>query len=128
MPSPVADYPDTTRVHVGGGSTGAGLAKVQSAVINTNVFGVTHLVTATGGQFIKVLSFHIVCAGAVSVSFQSSGGTVLSGPMAFSANGGMAPPYAPIGHFETVTGEGLDINLSATIQVGGCLKYVLITP
>jgi hypothetical protein len=128
MPTPVANYNDTTRVHVGGGSVGASLATVQSAVINTNVFGVTHLVTGTVGQFIKVLAFHIVCAGAVSVSFQSSGGSVISGPMAFSANGGMAPPYVPIGHFETLTGEGLDINLSATIQVGGCLKYVLITP
>ena len=47
--------------------------------------------------------------------------------MAAFANGGMGRAYNPHGHFpDTVSGEGLTVNLSATANVGIDLEYLLV--
>jgi hypothetical protein len=42
------------------------------------------------------------------------------------ANTGVSSPYSPVGLFQTVSGEALDINLSGNIAVGGHLVYVTV--
>jgi hypothetical protein len=60
------------------------------------------------------------------MTWESSGGTVLDGPCSFGANGGAAPPYCEHGHFRTRKSEGLVLNLSGAVQVGGHILYGLI--
>lgn len=91
---------------------------------NTIVSGVP-AANGVPAKIIRVLSYLLVCAGAVSVTWESQNGTVLAGPMSFSANGGAAPPYNPLGHFDTVAGEGLVLFLSSGVQVGGHVTYVI---
>jgi hypothetical protein len=98
----------------------------QSANINASASGNNTIVAAVGGKKIKVLQYKVVVSANVTVTWESSGGSVLDGPCAFAANGGEAPPYCPVGHFDTLTGEGLVMNLSSAVQVGGHLKYVLV--
>lgn len=100
--------------------------EVQSAPINIASSGNNTIVSAVTGKKIIVFTYVTVCAGAVSVRWQSSGGTILDGPCAFAANGGAAPPMAECGHFETLAGEGLVINLGGAIQVGGHVVYGLV--
>lgn len=99
---------------------------ILSAPINISSSGNNTIVSAVAGKKIIVLGYVTVCAGAVSVRWQSSGGTILDGPCAFAANGGAAPPMAECGHFETVAGEGLVINLGGAVQVGGHVVYGLV--
>lgn len=96
----------------------------QFAAINASASGVTHLVSAVASKKVLVLKFSIVAAGAVNATFQSSGGSALTGPLPLGANGGIGGAYCPIGHFQSLSGEGLDINLGGATQVSGYLVYV----
>ena len=123
----VATVDNVNKVHVGGGVGSVdAFATPQRAQINASASGNNTVVSAVGGKKIRVLQFMVVCAGAVTTTWESSGGSVISGPSAFSQNGGAAPPYCPIGHFETLVGEGLVLNLGSAVQVGGHLIYVLV--
>ena len=52
--------------------------------------------------------------------------TDLTGLAYLTANGGYVVPYYGGGHFQTLSGESLDLNLSAAVAVGGWLVYGLI--
>lgn len=97
------------------------------APIDTAGAGDNTLVAAVPKNKIKVVSFFIVAAGAVTVRFKSSGGGNLSGAMPFAANGGLAIPAGDMwSHlFETLVGEGLVMNLGGAVQVSGALAYKL---
>jgi hypothetical protein len=59
--------------------------------------------------------------------FESSGGTTLSGPMAFAENGGVASPYNQLGQISpTPSGEGLVLYLAGGANAAGHLTYLLI--
>lgn len=98
------------------------------ATISTSASGDTTLVAAQPGRKIRVVSYTVIAAGAVSVKFKS-GSTDITGAMALAANGGAAPSGAGLapsgfaGLFETASGEALVINLSAAVAVGGHLTY-----
>lgn len=95
------------------------------AVITASASGVTQVVAAVGGKKIRVLSWTLVCSGAVNVKWQSAvTPTDLTGLHYFAANGGASPAFDPFGHFQTLTGEALNINLSGATAVGGSLQYV----
>lgn len=95
------------------------------AKIVASASGASQVVAAVGGKKIRVLRWSLVCNGAVNVKWQSHvTPTDLTGLHYFSANGGISEPYCKVGHFETVSGEALDINLSGAIAVGGSLTYV----
>lgn len=94
--------------------------------INASLSGDNVIVAGVSGLRIVALQYVIVVAGAVTVSWEASGGAVHGGPMAFAANGGAAPPFNPLGHFATPRGEGLVLNLTAGVQVGGHLTYALV--
>jgi len=94
------------------------------ADINANLAGNNVLVAGVALTQILVLQYVEVCNGAVVVTWLSSGGTVLDGPTSFIANGGAAPPFNYLGHFQTLVGEDLIMNLVGAGRVGGHLVYI----
>lgn len=96
------------------------------AVINSAASGDNTLVALTAGKKIRVLRYSLIVAGAVNATFKSSAGSALSGARALAANGGVGGTFCPVGHFESLVGEGLLLNLSAAVQASGDLTYILI--
>lgn len=95
------------------------------AVITASSSGATTVVAAVGGKRIRVLKWSLSSNGAVNVKWQShvtpTDITGLHYLTQFASAGGA---YCPVGHFQTVSGEALDINLSGAVAVGGELTYV----
>lgn len=84
-------------------------------------------IAAVTGKAIRVLSYTLVCAAAVTVAFQSgASGTALTGTMSFAANGGVSSGYNPQGHFQTAPGALLNISLGGAQSVAGHITYVLV--
>jgi hypothetical protein len=106
-------------------------ALVQKATINASSAGANTIVAGVAAangapaKLIRVLSYVLVAAGAVTTTWESSGGTVIGGPMAFPANGGVATPFNPLGHFDSIAGEGLVLFLGGAVQVGGHVTYIV---
>lgn len=95
------------------------------AKISTSSSGASEVVAAVASKKIRVTQIVLMANAAVNVKFQSDGSpTDLTGLLYLAANTGFAPGYDPTGHFETLSGEALDINLSGAIAVGGWLKYI----
>ena len=102
-------------------------AVVADASINASSSGNNVVVARVPGYKIRVLQYKIICAGQVTVTWESSGGTILDGPCTFSANSGERAGCAEMGQFQDApANEDLVINLSAAVQVGGSLKYALL--
>lgn len=97
----------------------------KRAVIVASASGATTVVAAVTGKKIRVLSFVLSANAALNVKFQSHGGpTDITGLLYLTDKSGIGASFSPAGHFETVAGEALDINLSAAVAVGGFLTYV----
>jgi len=95
------------------------------ATITASSSGATTVVAAVTSKKIRVISYVVVANAAVNIKFQSHvTPTDKTGLLYLAANGGVSGAYAPTGHFETISGEALDINLSGAIAVGGHLTYV----
>lgn len=95
-------------------------------VISTSASGDTTLLAAQTTLKIKVVSYTIVVAGAVSVKFKSGAATDITGAMAFATNGGVADNAASWAHlFETAVGQALVLNLSGAVAAGGHFSYFL---
>lgn len=93
--------------------------------IVVSTIGASSVVPLVAGKKIRVLKWDLVASAAVNVKWQShTTPTDLTGLYYCGANGGLAPGFCPVGHFETVAGEALDLNLSAAVPVGGSLTYV----
>ena len=83
------------------------------------------IVALVASKKIRVLQYALICAGAVTVRFESStGGTALTGQMQLAANAGISSAYSPVGLFETVAGENLNMELSGATSCDGHLVYV----
>ena len=105
------------------------LASVKRDPINASAAGDSTVLAAVAGKQIVVLKYSVLCTGgANTITWKSSGGTALTGPMGYVAQGGISETYCPVGIINTLTGEGLLINLSAATQVGGCLSYIILDP
>lgn len=103
---------------------------MKYAVVNASASGSNTIVAAVSNKRIRVLSYVIIAAGAVTVTWQSAS-TAISGPMALAANGGAAPaagqavPAGLIGQFETNQGDALVISLGAAVSVAGHITYIV---
>jgi hypothetical protein len=96
-------------------------------VISVASSGSNTLVAAVPEKKIKVLSYTLVCDGAVTVKWQSAS-TDLSGAMSFSANGGISTPVGSPSSgwlLETAINEALNLNLGGAVGVRGHLTYFL---
>lgn len=85
--------------------------------------GTATLVTGATGKRVRVYSYAIVCTGAGTVKFQSSGGSAKTGTMSFAANGGISCAPGDDPWFSTVSGENLQIVTSGAVE--GHLSYVI---
>lgn len=95
------------------------------ATFSTSAAGATTVVAAVTSKRIRVLRWRCTANGATNVKWQShvtptdiSGLSYLT---QFSAAGGA---YCPVGHFQTISGEALDINNSAAIAISGEVTYI----
>jgi hypothetical protein len=100
--------------------------KVKRAVIDAATSGDNTLVAAVTGKKIRVLAAFLIMTGtAVTIRFESAtGGTALTGQMQPTQGGGFVLPYNPLGWFETLSGELLNLELSGAQSVDGVLNYV----
>jgi hypothetical protein len=100
---------------------------IQFARVAASASGATNLVAATGGRKIRVVGFTLSASAAVNAKFANhSAGTDLTGLLYMGATGGIGGGFKQVGHFETAVGDGLDLNLSAAVPVGGMLQYILV--
>ena len=102
----------------------------QSEVLFAAISGAlspdNEIVAAVATRRIRVVGFFFVVAGAVLVAFESSaGGDALTGRMSFAADGDSISVANQLGLFQTVAGESLSMELSATVQISGGVSYVL---
>lgn len=119
-PSFPASSPDSSRVY-----NGTTALFPQFAVINANSSGT--VISGTPGLMIRVLAMDLVSSTAITIQWQTSTGpTLISGPQAFAANGGIVRPFNQAGWFQTFPGDDLLINLSGATTVGGNITYVTL--
>jgi len=117
-----------------GAATQTTLAAIQTLLTPATGFPVKVDLSATGtvaplaaAQKLRVVSYVLVANGTVTVNWQSHTTTATkTGPMYLAANTGVASGYNPLGHFDTVAGEALDLALSAAVAVGGHVTYVKV--
>jgi len=94
-------------------------------VIAASSSGDNTLVAAVATKQIRVLAFRVNGSAAVNWKFQSETGGDITGLFYCAAAGqGEIGAYSPVGLFETVAGEALQLNLSAAVAVGGYLVYI----
>jgi hypothetical protein len=115
---------DTSQLAVGLSGTMATPIKVKISVAAATT---TTLVAAVASKKIRVVAMYMISTGANTVNLQSHTTTSNSdGLPAYAANGGIVLNYNPIGWFDTVAGEALDMVTSAASQVSGQLAYVAV--
>ena len=84
---------------------------------------------ASPAKKIRVVSLYFMVAGTVTARFESSAdGTEITGSMKFDDAGVLGPRDLNLGlndagHFETVAGELLNLELSGTVLCEGFLNY-----
>lgn len=111
---------ETSTIYSGTTALTPGMATISVSATGT-------LVALVSSKQIRVLALSLMSNGTVNVKFQSHASpTDITGLYYLIANTGFVLPYNPLGWFQTIAGEALDINLSASIAVGGCLTYVAV--
>jgi hypothetical protein len=93
------------------------------APINASSSGNTLQVSGKAGQRIAVKRYFLAAGGAVTATWKSSGGTALSGPLTLAAAGAGVIDADDDALFATANGEGLTLNLSGAVAVGGYLVF-----
>lgn len=107
--------------------TGSTAVSPQFAPIVASAGGATTIVNAAATKQIRVLDYVLIANGTVNVKFQSHvAPTDLTGLLPLVANTGASSGFSPVGLFQTIAGEALDINLSGAVAVGGHLVYVAV--
>jgi hypothetical protein len=99
----------------------------QFSTIVASASGATTIVNAVASKRIRVVALQVIANASVNLKWQSHvSPTDITGLAYLAANGGYVLPYNPVGWFQTVAGEALDINLSGSVAVGGSLTYVAV--
>ncbi len=95
-------------------------------VVSCASSGNNTLLAAQTGYKIRVISYTLTAASAVTVSFQDgAGGTALTGVMSLAAGVPLVVPLAREGHFETSVTTLLNLSLGGGVQVSGHITYCL---
>ncbi len=107
-------------------NTGSGTTLTPKfQAISVSALGTSTIVGTVSAKRIRVIQWIATTKAAVDFKWQSHGGTDLTGLFYSSgAGGGAGGAFSPVGHFQTVSGEALDINLSVATTVGGSLVYI----
>jgi hypothetical protein len=106
------------------GTNGVEMIDIKRAVIATSAENNT-IVAAVTSKKIRVLSLFITAVAAMTVRFESAtGGTALTGAMTMAAGTPLVLPYNPLGWFETVAGELLNLETATSNDCDGALQYI----
>jgi len=100
---------------------------IQRKVLQVSASG--QIIAPVAGKKIRVVALFANAAGTVNANFQSGGvspTTSLTGAMYMVANSGAVLPFNELGWFDTNAGEGLFMELSAGVAIGGIIQYVLV--
>ncbi len=106
--------------------SGAAALTPVTAPINVSASGNTTVVAAVAGKRIYVLRWSVRASGPVTIQWLDTAAAVLSGPrplVAYASDGG---DYCPASIYQTGVGNGLVLDLSAAVAVGGELTYVVV--
>lgn len=95
---------------------------VKYAVVSESTAADNEVVAAVAGKKIRVLSYALSAAGAVTVTWKTAA-TALTGAMSL-ATGTPLVCIEPQGCFETVAGEALNIAPGGAVQVSGHIAYI----
>jgi hypothetical protein len=107
-----------------GSRMGEPASSIKYAVIDDESSGDNTIVAAVSGKKIRVHQVFINVAADVSIRWESdSSGTSLTGQNQIKAGSGYILPYSPIGWFETISGELLNLELSGAVSCDGVLAY-----
>jgi hypothetical protein len=106
---------------------------VPCAPVNVSSSGDNQIIAGVAGKTIRVLSYTLTINGAVNVYWKSgtSGtgtNTTLTGPLYGASAGGGEVATGPPGVeplFWCVVGDGLYLNLSGAVAVGGHVTYAI---
>lgn len=102
----------------------AGVAQTPKfAAISCSSSGNNEIVAAVTSKKIRVLNYVLVASAAVNAKWRSASNDK-SGLLYMAANTGASSGFSPVGHFETVAGEALNLNLSGATAVGGHVAYI----
>lgn len=104
---------------------GISKSPIKFAAIDAATSGDNTIVAAVTGKKIRVLAGSLTMSGtAVTARFESAaGGTALTGQMTPAQGQTIAIPFSPVGHFETVAGELLNLELGGAQSVDGWIVY-----
>lgn len=100
-------------------------SQARTNVLINATAGNNTLVAAVANHKIRVLSYVLVPTGNQTVQFQSSTTSNLTGVMTTLAGTPVVGPFQREGHFETVSGELLNLATSASTLMGH-MTYALI--
>lgn len=97
---------------------------MPQAVIDCSSSGNNVIVAARADVRVVVYSYYCQPTAAVTAKWHSGTSTIISGPAAWAANGGVERAGRNRGYlFATEVGEALNLHLSTGTQVGGDLWY-----
>ena len=104
----------------------ASFALAKFATIDAAGAGDNTLVAAVTGKKIRVLAAFFTMTGtAVTIRFESAAsGTALTGQMTPAQGQTIVLPFNPLGWFETVAAELLNLELGGAQSVDGGLVYI----
>jgi hypothetical protein len=98
----------------------------QYATISCSSSGNNEIVAAVSGKKIRVLYWIVSVSGGVNFQWRSASTNKTGAFTNSAAGGGAGGSYNPLGHFETVASEALNLYLSESVTVGGYLVYVAV--
>lgn len=91
--------------------------------IATGSSGQVVLGAAVPGKRCVLVALVVVVTTANALTLEETGGTDLSGPMAFGANGGFVLPPNAAGWLASSSGQGLALNVGSAVQTNGWALY-----
>lgn len=102
---------------------------MATAAINAASSGDNTLVAAVTGKRIRVHAYELSASGAVNAKFKDGASTDLTGLLYLAAAGSGADALERTndsdGLFQTTAGNGLVLNLSGAVAVGGLVDFTL---
>jgi hypothetical protein len=115
----VSASPETSTIYNGTTALTPKFAKVSCSASGNN-----EIVAAVSAKKIRVIAWDISPSDVVNFKWRTAS-TDLSGLYyAANAGNGVARAWNPVGYFETVANEALNLNLSGSVAVGGSIVYV----
>lgn len=101
----------------------SGRYPAKFAAISESTAASNEIVAGVASKSIRVISVVLVCAAAVTVTWEDEDGTNVSGAMSFPDNGGYSLEN-DAGLFQTIPGKGLHLLSGGAVQVSGHISYI----